>query len=165
MNEMDIVVILSVLVAVLSVLVVVLIGWQVFNAIQMQNTLKDIDSKMKKEIDDYDHTVSALFTQLFSIQEYFKGNHYEKAIDGFLSAIEEACKGSRKEDVIEGIFSYLDVIKKHHESYTVRDMPSELYIIKGKREYYLNILSKVKGKEAKEFASFISDLEEREVYQ
>lgn len=165
MNEMDIVVILSILVAVLSVLVVVLIGWQVFNAIQMHTTLKEINSRMKKEIDDYNHTVSALFTQLFSIQEYFKGNHFEKAIDGFLMALEEANKGSRKDDIIDGIFSYLFAIKEKHDLYNKKRLPSGVFIIKGKKEFYLEILSKIRLKESREVADFISELDEKEMFR
>lgn len=153
------------LIGVLALLVTALIGWQVFNAIQLHITLKEINGRIKREIDDYDHTVSALVMQLFTIQEYFNKNHFEKAIDRFMEALGEAIKGSRSEEVRDGILSYLLGIKQKHDLYKEKELPSGIFIIKGKRDSYLEILSSVKNKEAKEIAEFISELEENDEFR
>lgn len=155
---------MGVLVGILALLVTILIGWQVFNAIQMQTTLREINSRMNKEIDDYDHTVSALVVQLHSIIEYFNKRYYAKAIDRFIYCLDEANKGSRSDEVIEGIFSYLLAIKDEYKRLEEKEKEFQTYIfiLKGKREHYINILSKIRRKEASEIIAFISELEERE---
>lgn len=155
----------GVLVGALALLVTVLIGWQILNAVQLHRTLREVNARIKKEVDDYDHTVSALVMQLFTIQEYFNKNHFEKAIDRFMEALAEANKGSRSEEVRDGILSYLLVIKQKHDFYKEKELPSGIFVIKGKREPYLEILSSIKNKEAKEIALFISELEEKNEFR
>lgn len=142
------------LVGILALLVTVLIGWQVFNAIQMQNTLKDIDSKMRKEIDEYDYTVNALLSQLHTIQASFDRYHNKQALEGFMEALGSAVKGSRSESAIEGILSYLLAVQErcilHKE---------KIYLSKIKKEDYIRILSGIKGRDAQEMRSFVESLD------
>lgn len=142
------------LVGILALLVTVLIGWQVFNAIQMQNTLADIDSKMRKEIDEYDHTVNALLSQLHTIQASFDRYHNKQALEGFMDALGSAIKGSRNESAIDGILSYLLAVQERCVLYR-----EKIYLNKIKKESYIEILSKIKGKDAQEIKTFIESLD------
>lgn len=145
---------ISVIVGILTFITSLVVLWQIWNSIQLHNTLTEIKSTTKKEVDDYHHTVGGLFIQINTIHDYLKGNLYEKAIDGFINAIEEANKGSRK-DIVEGIISYLYKIKDDKEK-----RGAYVYLIEGKKEHYLKVLKEVGGLYAENICSFIEGLQD-----
>lgn len=145
---------IGVIVGILTFITSLVVLWQIWNSIQLHNTLTEIKSTTKKEVDDYSHTVGGLFIQINTIHDYLKGNLYELAIDGFVSAIEEANKGSRK-DIVEGIISYLYKIKDDKEK-----LGAYVYLIGGRKEYYLNVLKGVDGLYAENIRKFIESLQE-----
>lgn len=147
--------IVGVVLGIAGLIVTTTIGWQIYNAIQLNSLIKEFDSRMESELDDYNHTVTGLFIQMHTMQDYLKGNMYEWALEGFMRAIEEANKGKRK-DVIEGILSFLYRIKDDKEK-----LNANVFILKGQKEKYIEIINNVKGLYSDGLIDFIKSLPER----
>lgn len=147
--------IIGVVIGISGLIVTATIGWQIYNAIQLNSLIKEFDSRMEREIDDYNHTVTGLFIQMQTMQDYLKGNMYEWALEGFMRAIEEANKGKRKE-IVEGIISFLYRIKDDKEN-----LNANVFIIQGQKDRYLGIINNVRGLYAEGIVDFIKSLPER----
>ena len=150
---------IGVLVGILALLVTVLIGWQVFNAIQMQNTLKEIDGKMKEEVEDYDHTVSAVISQISTIFQYFDDKQKTKkdngkAFLGLAKALEEAKKGSRNGEAISGIISFLTFIVEEEKE------EKELSLNNNDIDYCLKVLSDTTDSGTGKITAFLEKIQE-----
>lgn len=154
-SEIDVV---GIVIGVSGLIVTVTIGWQIYNAVQMNEFVKDIDKRMDYKINNYEHTVNALLIQLFTINNLHNKNLFTEAIDGYINAIEEALKGS-KQDVIDGILHSILEIKPVHEE-KEGEKKFNVLLYKGKREHYISVLKNVRSKDIKAVEEFIASVKE-----
>lgn len=133
----------GVLVGVLSLLVTVLIGWQICNFMYINKKVSSID-KIAKEvtkeaIDSYGHSVKSFVLTLDS-NDLRKRNLTEYAIDNYIKAIEEGLKGIDEDGILLPL-GYLELL--------IHDNEGSIQILKGKRHFYIEVLSRLRYKERK----------------
>lgn len=94
----------GVVVAVLSLLIAILIGWNIFNMVNVEkrvdhiqrevsDVIDKIDSKLKNNREDYDHEISGALYHIYAIN-YILQNQYANAFDCLNSGIVEQNKCS-----------------------------------------------------------------------
>lgn len=125
----------SIVIAILTLLVTILIGWQIYNAIEVNKKLGEIQRIASKvayeENKKYNHTTIAVIHYINALDFYKRQNFTDKAVDELFCCIEEALKG-RFQFPIDMAISYL-----------LKIPDDNLFIMESKRKEYLRILYKV----------------------
>lgn len=78
---------------VLSTLVTLLVGWQIWQSIDIKTKVDSVDKKIKETIDDYDHQISGALYHIYSIS-YIMQQKYDKASETLMQGITEQMKTS-----------------------------------------------------------------------
>lgn len=125
----------AIIIAVLTLLVTALIGWQIYNAIEINKKLGEIQRIASKaayeENKRYNHTTIAVIHYINSLNLYKRQNFTDEAIDELFQCIEEALKG-RFQFPIDMAINYL------------LEVPNDNLLIKeSKRKEYIRILYKL----------------------
>lgn len=150
---------LGILVGVLSFITMILIGWQVMSGWELMKKSKEVDGKIKAEINALSASTNALFHQLFIIINYFDKEEYAiHAFVGLVECLDESEKGVRK-DIIPGIMSYLKELHRKYKASTYR-----MWIPEDKRQYCINVLSKYNYMDVEDLVSFTKKLLTKEQY-
>lgn len=127
----------SIIIAILTLLVTILIGWQIYNAIEVNRKLLEIERIASKaayeENKRYNHTTIAIVHYMCALDFYKRQNFTDKAVDELFCCIEEALKG-RFQFPIELALNFLLKIPEDN-----------LFIIKSRKEGYMRILYKING--------------------
>lgn len=138
----------GVIVGVLSLLVTALIGWQIFNVVEVnkkvsgiKETAAGITSKM---MDKYSHTIKSYVITLDTFQLFYDCA-YAMAIDRYIEAIDEGIKGSDI-SAIELPLQYLFKIKGDDDSGN---------IFQGKKAKYIATLSQLEDKNVDDLINYI----------
>ena len=138
----------GVIVGVLSLLVTALIGWQIFNVVEVNKKvsgIKETASEVTNEImDKYSHTIKSYVITLDTFQLFYD-SAYSMAIDRYIEAIDEGIKGSDM-NAIELPLQYLYKIKGDEEAGN---------IFQGKKAKYIATLSKLKDKNIDDLINYI----------
>lgn len=141
----------------LSIAVTFSVGFQVLQAISVVRKvdaglketdlrIKNIESsvhqivsdKIEKRIEAYDHTVSALIHQMYTILTYYKGFNYEEAFIGFMHALEEAIKGDDQKCIMDIVAYIEDVVQSINKYYC-----GQTSITDSKMSEFIKIVSQV----------------------
>lgn len=138
----------GVIVGVLSTLVTVLVGWQIFTAINFKCEMDEVrgyaDERAKRSSDATISSVRAYSMFLLAEDENRRGN-VEGAINGYVSAIEHAARGCDFEPARAALFSLGNIVTY----YTARGMCGRVY--KSEKARYISALySTFKDAEYKE---------------
>lgn len=160
-------------VAVLSILVTVLIGWQIYNSVDINEKVKNLIrrfkiakersecqyNKISKAANNYNHTAKS-FAQTLHTKSMFESGAFNvaSAIDGFMTGLNEGLKGE-DDDAMEFAIWNLDKVLESLYRFPEHDR----YIYHNKRSEYLMILSQIKiNKSCRELISFMSAVKECE---
>lgn len=123
------------IVAVLTLLVTSLIGWQIYNAIEVHKKLNEMQRIASRaayeENKRYNYTTIAVIHYMNALDFYKRQNITEKAVDELFCCIEEALKG-RFQFPIDMSISFLLSIPQDN-----------LFIKESKRNEYIHILYKI----------------------
>lgn len=124
------------IIAILTLLVTILIGWQIYNVIEINKKLSEIQRIASKaayeENKRYTHTTVAVIHYMNALDFYKRQNFTDKAVDELFCCIEEALKG-RFQFPIDMAINYLLNIPNNN-----------LFIMESKRREYIRILYKIK---------------------
>lgn len=125
----------AIVIAILTLLVTILIGWQIYNAIEVNKKLNEIHRIASKaayeENKKYNHTTIAVIHYMNALDFYKRQNFTDKAVDELFCCIEEALKG-RFQFPIDMAINYL------------LEIPDDnLFIIDSKRRGYLRTLYRI----------------------
>lgn len=127
----------SMIIALLTLLVTILIGWQIYNAIEVNKKLGEIQRIASKaayeENKKYNHTTIAIIHYMKALDFYKRQNFTDKAIDELFCCIEEALKG-RFQFPIDMAIDFL-----------LKTPDDNFVIIKSKKEEYMRTLYKING--------------------
>lgn len=127
----------NITIAVLATLVTIALCWQIYNAIDVNQKVRDIHHIARRtaqvENDLYNHTVIALIMYIEAIDIDRRINNTEETVDKLIAAIEEGLKGKYSYPIDSSI-DYL---------YKMSNREYPLMIYKGKRNEYVKILSKI----------------------
>lgn len=125
----------SCVVAILTLLVTTLIAWQIYNAIEFNKKLNEMQRIASKaayeENKKYNHTTMAVIHYMNAIDYYKRQNISEKTVDELFCCIEEALKGRFLFPIDLAIDFLLNIPKDN------------LFIEKTKKESYLRTLYKI----------------------
>lgn len=133
----------SFIISILTLLVALLIGFQIYNAIEVHKKLNEMQRIAAKaayeENERYNHTTMAVVYYINAIDYYKRQNISEKTIDGLFCCIEEALKGKFQFPIDMAI------------NYMLDNIPSENFFVqKSKKEIYMRILYKINNDRVKE---------------
>lgn len=127
----------NITIAVISSLTAILICWQIYNAIDINSKVKNIEATSRRvarmEIEKYNHTVKALIMYIEATDVYKRNNYTEIAIDKLISAIVEGLKGN----YIYPVNLSIDFL------YYIIEKDGGLMIIKGKKDEYIKALAPI----------------------
>lgn len=120
------------IISILTLLVTTMIGWQIYNAIEINkkvdNIYKVAERAAYNENKTYNHTTLAVVHYINAIDYYKRQNISEETVDGLFHCIEEALKG-KFQFPIDLAMDYL------------LNIPQEnFHVHKEKREFYMKIL-------------------------
>lgn len=110
-----------------------------------------LNEKIEKEINDYDHTISANIYQVYAISEHLRRNHFKLALDFLMRALEEVNLATKDKTPLEGIIDYIQVVKEEGQH--------TFSISKDEKERYNLILAETKDSKAFELMEYIQSLE------
>lgn len=137
----------ALIIAILTLLVTILLGWQIYNAIELNRKLNEMQKIASKaaynENKKYNHTTIAIVHYVNAIDLYRRQRISEKAVDELFKCIEEALKG-RFQFPIDMAINYMSSIPK-----------SDFFIHKTRKEEYIRILYSINNEEAKELITKI----------
>lgn len=123
------------IIAVLTLLVTILIGWQIYNVIEINKKLNEIQRIASKaayeENKRYNHTTIAVIHYMNALDLYKRQNFTDKAVDELFCCIEEALKGGFRFPIDMAISCLLNI------------PDNNLFIIESKRKKYIHILYKI----------------------
>lgn len=127
----------GVLVGALSLLVTVLVGFQIYNSVDVNRKMNEIETVSRNiariESSKSIHAIKAYMHTLEGIENY-RGHFVTIAIDEFMIALQEGVL-SEDNDMFEKPYYYLDKIMKENINGYI--------ILKGEKDKYINILSSV----------------------
>lgn len=127
----------SVVIAILTLLVTILIGWQIYNAIEVNKKVCEIQRIASKtayeENKKYNHTTIAVIHYMNALDFCKRQNITEKAVDELFCCIEEALKGKFQFPIDMAI------------NYLLEIPDDNLFVIDSKRKEYLHTLYKLNG--------------------
>lgn len=128
------------LVGILSLLVTVLIGWQIYNAIEVNKKVNNINKVAERaaynENKLYNHTTMAVVYYINAIDSVKRNNDTAKAVDGLFNCINEALRG-KFQFPIEMAMDYLLEMGKEN-----------FFIYPDKKEDYKMILNNIKNEKS-----------------
>lgn len=137
---------------VLTLFITILIGWQIYNSIEINKKIDRIDAIIQKEIElkiqDYNYVVSALFIQNKGIA-HFEANRGEMALELFMESLEYLNK-STNQKYTEGVITYIEAIR--NKSMYIS------FITQDQKYKYITILSECKCEKKTEIMDFIMNL-------
>lgn len=127
----------GVLVGVLSLLVTVLVGFQIYNSVDVNRKMNEIETVSRNiarmESSKSIHATKSYFHTHEGIENY-RGHFVTIAIDEFMIALQEGVL-SEDNDMLEKPYYYLDTI--------MRENKNGYPILKGEKDKYISILSSV----------------------
>lgn len=130
----------SFLVSVLTFLVTMLIGWQIYNAVEINKKVDNINKVAERaaynENKLYNHTTKAVVYYITAIDYDKRNNDTAKAIDGLFNCINEALYG-KFQFPIEMAMDYLLAMDKE-----------DFFIYHGKKEEYKRILYNINNEKS-----------------
>lgn len=131
------------IIAILTLLVTLLIGFQIYNAIEVRKKLTEMHRIATKaayeENEKYNHTTIAVVYYITAIDYYKRQNMPEKTIDRLFCCIEEALKGKFQFPIDLAINYMLDNIPNNN-----------FFIHKSKKDIYMRILYKINSDRVQE---------------
>lgn len=137
----------AVIIAVLTLLVTILIGWQIYNAIELSRKIKEMQRIASKAAYDenkkYNHTTIAIVHYINALDFYKHQRISKKAVDELFKCIEEALKG-RFQFPIDMAINYMLSIPK-----------TDFFVSKIKKREYIRILYYINNEQAKELITKI----------
>ena len=140
----------GVIVGVLSLLVTALIGWQIYNSIEINrkvNGTEDMARRITNEaMEKYGHSVKSFVLTLHTLPLYM-ANNVEYAIDNYMGAIKEGLEGSDPDGILLP-FGYMKEIKDANK------MGKILY---GKKDEYISLLSRIDVEGKTDMIRYIMD--------
>ena len=133
----------SFIISILTLLVTLLLGFQIYNAIEVHKKLNEMQRIATKaayeENERYNHTTIAVVYYINAIDYYKRQNMSDKTIDGLFCCIEEALKGKFQFPIDMAI------------SYMLDNIPSENFFVnKSKKEIYMRTLYKINNDRVQE---------------
>ena len=141
---------MGVIVGVLALLVTVLIGWQIYNSIEINhkvNGIEDVATQITNErMEKYGHTVKS-FVLTLNTFALFERNIDEYAFNAYMEAIKEGLKGTDP-DAISFALIYIHKIIDSYGGNKGR-------ILSGKRNEYIKLISKVENHDNQKVLSYI----------
>lgn len=141
----------NITIAVISSLTTILLCWQIYNVIDVNQKVKDIHQiarmAAKKENDKYHHTIKALITYIEATDIDKRINNTEMAVDKFMVAIKEGVKGNYSMPIDYSIDYLMKIINRGYG----------LQIYKGRRREYINVLSRIYNNNTSIIISHIND--------
>lgn len=144
----------NITIAVISSLTTILLCWQIYNAIDVNQKVKSIHRiasiAAKKENDKYHHTVKALITYIEATDIDKRINNTEMAVDKLMLAIKEEIKGNYSMPIDYSIDYLMKIINRGYA----------LQIYKGRRNEYINVLSKIYNSNTSIIIGYINDANE-----
>ena len=119
---------------VLTLFITILIGWQIYNSIEINKKIDRVDAIIEKEIElkikDYNYVISALFIQNKGIV-HFEANRGEISLDLFMESL-DCLNKSTNQIYTEGVISYIKAI---------RDKKMNIgHVTQDKKDKYITIL-------------------------
>lgn len=84
---------LGILVGVLTLLVTLLVGWQIWQTVDMRSKIDSVDDKIKKSREEYDHEISGALYHIYSIN-YMLQNQYNSALRCLINGVKEQNKSN-----------------------------------------------------------------------
>lgn len=127
----------NITIAVISSLTTILLCWQIYNAIDINSKVKNIELTSRKvarmEIEKYNHTVKSLIMYIEAMDVYKRNNYTEIAVDKLISAIAEGIKGNYVYPVELAINCL----------YNMTGKDGNLIVMKGKKNEYIKVLSQI----------------------
>ena len=130
----------SVLISVFALLVTILIGWQIYNAIEVNKKVDNINKVAERaaynENKLYNHTTMAVVYYINAIDSDKRNNDTAKAVDGLFNCINEALRG-KFQFPIEMAMDYLLEMGKEN-----------FFIYPDKKEDYKMILNNIKNEKS-----------------
>jgi hypothetical protein len=140
-------------ISVLSMLVVILMGWQIYKGIELQNFKNEIEERTSKAIElkiqDYNHTISAHLHNMHGLScIYVKNNFGGEGLAHFMIAIKEVNKATDKSPLKEIIDSCFELMSGNYG----------IAISKEERIQYIQILSECGHEKRYELIEFILSL-------
>lgn len=140
------------IVSVLSILVTVLVGFQIYNAIDINNKINNLENIARKEVFDqlniYDHKIKARLITI-DTKDLYNRNITGAAIDGYLRAINEAIKGKGWEEVKEIVIVLRKIISQYDGF--------NIILSQENKNKYLEILNKIQNQDVSDIISFINN--------
>ena len=140
------------IVSVLSILVTVLVGFQIYNAIDINNKINNLENIARKEVLDqlniYDHKIKARLITI-DTKDLYNRNITGAAIDGYLRAINEAIKGKGWEEVKEIVIVLRKIISQYDGL--------NLILSQENKNKYLEILKKIQNQDVSDIIYFIDN--------
>lgn len=125
----------TVIVAVLTLLVTILIGWQIYNAMEVNKRLGEMQRVASKiayeENKKYNHTTIAVIHYINALDFYKRQNFTDKAVDELFCCIEEALKGKFQFPIDMAISCILEI------------PDGNLIVMESKRKEYIRTLYKL----------------------
>lgn len=140
----------GVIVGVLSLLVTALIGWQIYNSIEINrkvNGTEDMARRITNEaMEKYGHSVKSFVLTLHTLPLYM-ANNVEYAIDNYMGAIKEGLEGSATDGILLP-FGYMKEIKERNKTGKV---------LSGKKNEYISLLSRIDVEGKTDMIRYIMD--------
>ena len=140
----------GIIVGVLSVLVTALIGWQIYNSIEINRKVdgtEDMARRITNEaMEKYGHSVKSFVLTLHTLPLYM-ANNVEYAIDNYMGAIKEGLEGSDPDGILLP-FGYMEKIK---------DANKMGKILSGKKDEYISLLSRIEVEGKTDMIRYIMD--------
>ena len=121
----------GIIVGVLSVLVTALIGWQIYNSIEINRKVdgtEDMARRITNEaMEKYGHSVKSFVLTLHTLPLYM-ANNVEYAIDNYMGAIKEGLEGSDPDGIL--LYNHFFVLQAIHTN-GLQDL---LHLLRGSRK-------------------------------
>ena len=137
----------ALIISILTLLVTILLGWQIYNAIELNRKLNEMQKIASKaaynENKKYNHTTIAIVHYVNALDFYRRQRVSEKAVDELFKCIEEALKG-RFQFPIDMAIDYMLAIPT-----------SDFFVRKAKKGEYIRILYSINNESAKDLITKI----------
>lgn len=140
------------LLAALTSLIAILIGWQIYNTIDINKRISDVEkftsSTANKSIIKYNHTVQS-FVYYLSSKDYQNRNIDEMSIDYLMKSIDEGMKGD--------YFMPIDFSLNDLYNICIR---KDYFILKDKKKQYKKILQRIGNEKSLDIIDTLEDAKE-----
>lgn len=137
----------ALVIAILTLLVTILLGWQIYNAIELNRKLNEMQKIASlaayNENKKYNHTTIAIVHYVNALDFYRRQRISEKAVEELFKCIEEALKGRFQFPIDMAIDYMLDI------------PASNFFVPRARKGDYIRILYSINNEPAKELITKI----------